>query len=180
VGRENPFSWPYKRCNGTHTTPVGWSERTFAAYNETSPQEDLLVARTDGSQYRRLTDDGFRDRGPVWSPDGQHIAFYSDRSGTYEVWTIRPDGSGLQRITSFERANFPVWSPDGRRLAISIFGASGWHIIDSQAIATTKPTAEPSMDSAQTFWPFSWSAAGEIAGIGRTPMEMSPSLASTR
>ena len=63
-------------------------------------QEDLFIARTDGTEYRRLTDDAYRDRGPAWSPDGARIAFYSDRSGQYQVWTIRPDGSGLTQISS--------------------------------------------------------------------------------
>src|SRR5262249_57758822 len=91
----------------------------WVAYKESSAQEDLLVARTDGSQYRRLTDDRFRDRGVTWSSDGQRIAFYSDRSGAYEVWTIHPDGSGLERLTSLSAANFPPWAPDGTRLALS-------------------------------------------------------------
>ena len=37
---------------------------------ETGAQEDLFVARIDGTQYRRLTDDEFRDRAPTWSHDG--------------------------------------------------------------------------------------------------------------
>ncbi len=141
----------------------------WVAYNESGPQEDLFVARTDGSRYLRLTDDGFRDRGATWSPDGRRLAFYSDRSGAYEVWTIRPDGSGLQRITAFERANVPAWSPDGRRLAIAGIGAGGWFIVDSTAQAAPKPLAEPPIDPTQMFWPVSWSATGGIAGVAVSP-----------
>ena len=36
------------------------------------------------------------DRHPHWSPDGSRILFYSNRSGRYEAWTIRPEGSGLR------------------------------------------------------------------------------------
>jgi WD40 repeat protein len=138
----------------------------WVAYTESSPQEDILVARTDGSQYRRLTDDNFRDRGPTWSPDGQRLAFYSDRSGTYEVWTIRPDGSGLARITSMQLANFPIWSPDGRRLAVSGVGLSGgWFTIDSHANAAPPPPLEPAMDGKRRFWPFSWSDPDHVTGV---------------
>ena len=57
----------------------------------TSGREDLFVVRADGTGFRQLTDDAFRDRGVTWSPDGRRLAFYSDRGGSYEVWTIRPD-----------------------------------------------------------------------------------------
>ena len=65
------------------------------------PKEDAIrVEATVLESYRRLVDDEFRDRGPVWSPDGRRIAFYSDRAGGYDLWLIRPDGSGLTHRTS--------------------------------------------------------------------------------
>jgi dipeptidyl aminopeptidase/acylaminoacyl peptidase len=136
----------------------------WVAYSESSPQEDLLVASVGGKEYRRLTDDRFRDRGPTWSPDGQRLAFYSDRSGAYESWTIRPDGSGLERITSLERSNFPVWSPDGRRLAISGVGMNEMYLIDSSSRGLANAKAETGTVDGQTFWPFSWSARDRIVG----------------
>jgi Tol biopolymer transport system component len=129
-------------------------------------QEDLFVAKTDGTQYRRLTDDIARDRGPAWSPDGTRIAFYSDRSGTYHLWTIRPDGSGLEQIADVPGANFPVWSPDGRRLAFSGVTAKGFYIVESTARPGATVTPEPSIGPDETFWPFSWSADGSrLAGV---------------
>jgi TolB protein len=53
----------------------------WVAFMETGAREDLFVARTDGSEYRRLPDDEFRDRAPVWAPDGGRLAFYSDCGG---------------------------------------------------------------------------------------------------
>jgi Tol biopolymer transport system component len=88
--------------------------------HSTGPVEDLVAVRTDGSGYRRLTDDPYRDRTPRFSPDGQRIAFYSNRSGRYEIWEVRLDGSGLRQLSHHEGAEsfyFPAWSPDGRRLA---------------------------------------------------------------
>jgi Tol biopolymer transport system component/aminoglycoside phosphotransferase (APT) family kinase protein len=80
--------------------------------------EDLYVMRTDGTGLRKLTDDRAKDRGPVWSPDGQMVAFYSNRSGQYEIWTVRRDGSDLRQRTRFgsRLVYFPVWSPDGRSM----------------------------------------------------------------
>jgi Tol biopolymer transport system component len=82
-------------------------------------QEDIFVVRTNGTGRRQLTNDFHKDRCPRWSPDGERIAFYSNRSGSNEIWTINPDGSGLQQLTetSGHAINYPVWSPDGLRIA---------------------------------------------------------------
>ncbi len=132
----------------------------WIAFNETGAREDLLVARTDGSDYRRLTDDAARDRGPIWSPDGTRILFYSDRGGTYDLWTIRPDGSRLEQLTSGANANFPTWSPDGARIAYSGVGAGGLFLNDSGSKAVTAPPPEPPPAADAVFWPYSWSRDG--------------------
>ena len=75
----------------------------------------------DGSNPVQITDDPNTDGNPSWSPDGQKIAFMSDRSGNSEVYVMNADGSGVTRIT-FDPATDaePRWSPDGTRF---IFGA---------------------------------------------------------
>jgi TolB protein len=66
------------------------------------------------------------DNFPAWSPRGDRIAFTSVRTGDVEVYTIRPDGSGLRQLThDLSNNGHPTWSPDGR----SIFFTSsrtGW------------------------------------------------------
>jgi eukaryotic-like serine/threonine-protein kinase len=82
-------------------------------------QEDLVIAQPDGTGIRRLTNDRFKDRDPAWGPDSDQIYFFSDRTGRYEQWRIRRDGSGLQQLTvsvGDVLAN-PFPSPDGRTLA---------------------------------------------------------------
>jgi eukaryotic-like serine/threonine-protein kinase len=83
------------------------------------PQEDIYVARSDGSGLRQLTKDPAYDRVPRWSPDGTRIAFHSNRDGVQQIWTIRPDGSELRRLTSYPNQGLrsAVWSPDGTRMA---------------------------------------------------------------
>jgi Tol biopolymer transport system component len=135
----------------------------WIAFNEAGVQEDLFVARVDGTQLRRLTDDGFRDRGPAWAPDGTRIAFYSDRANDYDVWTIRPDGSGLTQLTRGTAfAHFPVWSPDGAAIA---FGWSTWHLMRLGMPSTTPLPVQTAAGPAERFMPASWSLDGEhIAG----------------
>ena len=84
-----------------------------------TPQEDVFVARADGSGLRQLTNDAAFDRFPRWSPDGARIAFYSNRSGGWELWTINPDGSGLTQLTKDAGAHYPIWSPDSARMAFT-------------------------------------------------------------
>jgi Tol biopolymer transport system component/DNA-binding winged helix-turn-helix (wHTH) protein len=59
------------------------------------------------------------DQYPRVSPDGQSIAFESDRTGDDEVWVAGADGSSPRQVTSAGRftATQPAWSPDGREIA---------------------------------------------------------------
>ena len=63
---------------------------------------------------------GVAERYPRWSPDGKTLAYWSDRSGEYEL-TLRPaDGIGTERTLTSLGTGFryaPHWSPDGARLA---------------------------------------------------------------
>ncbi len=49
-----------------------------------------------GGKAVRITDHPAYDDTPRWSPDGGTIAFTSTRSGTFEVWTIRPDIAAIR------------------------------------------------------------------------------------
>ena len=69
------------------------------AFTTGGAQEDLFLAKTDGTRLRQLTNDAARDRSVTWSHDGRSLYFYSNRDGAYHVWTIHADGSGLSRVT---------------------------------------------------------------------------------
>ncbi len=54
------------------------------------------------------------DTFPAWSPHGDRIAFTSNRDGDYEIYTVRPDGRGITRLTKSPGNDaHPAWS-DGR------------------------------------------------------------------
>ena len=135
----------------------------WVVFNESSEPEDIVVARTDGSEYRRLTDDAARDRAPVWSPDGTEIMFYSDRSGRYELWSVRPDGSGLRKRTDTPQGlNFPSWSPDGRRVTTWAVNSRWWQIIVPADHPVTPPAESmPQLNDKTSFRPMSWSPDGK-------------------
>ncbi|HWJ24995.1 MAG TPA: PDZ domain-containing protein, partial [Flavisolibacter sp.] len=60
------------------------------------------------------------ERYASWSPDGRAIAYWSDKSGEYELWLLEPDKEGSpQKLTSFGpgfRYNL-FWSPDSKKIA---------------------------------------------------------------
>jgi TolB protein len=57
---------------------------------------------------------------PAWSPDGSTIAFASKRSGTFDLYAMRVEGSGTRRLTSTKDDDVqPAWSPDGERIVFA-------------------------------------------------------------
>jgi Tol biopolymer transport system component len=86
--------------------------------------QDIWVAQTDGSHWRRVTTHPASDAMPTWSPNGKRMAFVSswhprleEPVDRYDLWTIRLDGSGLRRLTSDHLEEWSLdWAPDGSRL----------------------------------------------------------------
>ncbi len=75
------------------------------------------TCKLDGSDERRLAEGFDHVDGPDYTPDGQWIWFNGERGGRVDLWRVRPDGSGLERMTEGETVDwFPHPSPDGRRV----------------------------------------------------------------
>jgi len=66
----------------------------------------------------QLTNGNHRDIHPAWSPDGERIAFISNRSGNFDLFTMNADGSDLRQLTTtVDDETTPAWSPDGSKIA---------------------------------------------------------------
>jgi dipeptidyl aminopeptidase/acylaminoacyl peptidase len=91
---------------------IVYSSRSFA------PNSDIYVVNADGSGRTQLTTDAATDQVPAWSPDGAKIAFESVRNGTFQIFTMNPDGSAQTRITSGSDQG-PEWSSDSSRIVFA-------------------------------------------------------------
>lgn len=107
------------------------SQAAFAALGDIW-HSDLVTGVT-----KQLTDDVAIDISPSWSPDGERIAWVSDRGGIANVWvmTLR-DGSVTQVSNVDKPASAPIWSPDGSKIAYlkdegsSVFVSATINVID--------------------------------------------------
>jgi TolB protein len=108
-------------------SPGGDRIAYFHDAGETEDTTDVtgLYVRDLRADSTRLVAEG-PARSPDWRPDGQRIAFSAG-----DIYTVRPDGSNLQRLTDFGDSFHPTWSPDGRRLAFdtSYRDENGAHVI---------------------------------------------------
>jgi Tol biopolymer transport system component len=76
-----------------------------------------------------MISDNANDQNPAWSPDGQRIAFASDRDGDWDVYIMNADGSGLRRMTANPSTDAqPVWLPDGQHIAFRSDRGGVWSI----------------------------------------------------
>ena len=81
---------------------------------------EIFTVPAENGVVRNLTrSSGVAERYPVWSPDGKHIAYWSDRSGEYELTLRSPEGAGTEEVLTKLGPGYryrPYWSPDSRKL----------------------------------------------------------------
>ena len=100
------------------------TDPTWQSGSDDGREAIVWLHRLDGnSAMRRLTLTG-RNRYPIWLPDGQRVAFQSDREGDAGIFVQRIDGTGAaERLTKAASGEVHVpeaWSPDGRYMLFAV------------------------------------------------------------
>ncbi len=66
-------------------------------------QIGLFAANADGTNERPLVSPADADYDAAWAPDGASIVFTSERNGSADLYRVKPDGTGLERLTDSPR-----------------------------------------------------------------------------
>ncbi len=121
----------------------------------------ITVPAEHGAIFDVTRSSGVADRYPRWSPDGRTIAYWSDRSGEYELTLRAADGDGSERKVTSLGAGFryaPQWAPDSKKMAF-IDQAMRIRIYDDASGKVTEVDKSPDWiahDALETFR-FRWS-----------------------
>jgi len=100
----------------------------------TNEDSEIFTINTDGSGLRRVTNNQFWDLYPVWSPDGERIAFLSKRDGDLDIYVVGADGSNEQELYDSGSNDADIdWS--GNRIVFTS-GFRIWGMDDNGTAAT--------------------------------------------
>ena len=97
------------------------------AYTEYSGKSDIWridLLHRDATPVQLIT--STRDQESAqYSPDGRHIAFASDRSGSYNIWMSDADGTNLVPLSKLNgSSDLPRWSPDSKKVVFESYDSS--------------------------------------------------------
>src|SRR3954453_20291775 len=81
---------------------------------------DIWTVESVGGVARPVTMHEAHDINPVFSPDGKHLAFSSNRHGSYDVFVVPAVGGKPRRLTYHSGHDMvPGWTPDGKHVVFS-------------------------------------------------------------
>jgi Tol biopolymer transport system component len=137
------------------TNEVTWLSLDVAPDGESLVFEllgDLYTLPMEGGEARRITEGLPFDSQPCFSPDGEWIAFLSDRDGSENLWIARSDGSEPKKLTKDTKAEFasPEWMPGGEYVIVSrstwglgAYELWSYHVKGGSGVQVTKAKPSP-------------------------------------
>jgi Tol biopolymer transport system component len=144
---------------------------TLPAFPSMSPKGDQMILTTyrtfntiwevvNGVATKLISEQGSNST-PQLSPDGKALVYRSERSGAFELWVSKLDGSEGARITNFGGTmdNNPRWSPDGTQIAFECRPHGNSQICLVNAFQPTQPRVLNQWASNEIYP--SWSADGK-------------------
>lgn len=115
AGSDNPTKIT-DEANG-HSYLHGWSpdNKKLIFTGQRNNEWNIISIDIASKKETALTENSTLDDGPEYTPDGKYIYFNSVRTGTMQLWRMKPDGSDEEQVTFDEYNNwFPHISPDGK------------------------------------------------------------------
>ncbi|NOU18220.1 MAG: peptidase S41 [Bacteroidales bacterium] len=126
--------------------------------------EVFTVPQSDGPTRNISNNCGARDKDAVWSPDGKWIAYFSDKSGEYEIYVVNANGKedAIKLTTHKDGYRHTLkWSPDSRNLSYTDQTLTLYYIdVATKAITKIDKEEYENVDVSQdvkSIYDYSWS-----------------------
>jgi len=168
--------------------PLAWSPDsrkiafTVERGSEIHTSAEIHVVEVSTGKQVQLTRNDHYDGDAAWSPDGTRIAFTSYRDQEEGVFTMKPDGSDVVRLTGgpgyWAALGHPEWSPDGTTIAVAarraIENRSIWLVPASGRGPATRLTSADSWSDSPVWSPDGgmlafWSDRDGVEFMGTRP-----------
>ncbi|MBC8088585.1 MAG: PD40 domain-containing protein [Phycisphaerae bacterium] len=156
------FSWMMPQWKDVTTRTVSMAISPTGRRAAIEARGEIFTVPAEKGDVRNMTaSSGSAEILPMWSPDGNSVAYFSDKSGEYKLYIAPQSGLAAAReITLPEpsRPYSPSWSPDGRRIAFQDSRFRVW-VVDVPAGTAAVADADMHFNADRSIVPV-WSPDG--------------------